>query len=313
MPIPKINAVNLDANESAFFARQLEFIKARTYYVLYPEFPATRLFPVSMEAGTGADTITYRQFDNVGLMKLIASYADDLPRSDIFGKEFSAYVRSLGGSYGYSVQEIRAALMAGIPLAQRKANAARQAWEQAVNNIAFFANGAASFGGMYGLFYNPNVTSGAVVNGNWAAAAADDIIEDVNTLINGVRTTTKGVEIVDTVIMPITQFSLIASTPRSAVSDTTILEFLRRVHPGVTFEGINECAALATKPSGGAGPTDVIVAYRRSPDKMTLEIPQAFEQFPPQERNLEYVVPTHGRVAGLVIYYPLSVSIGEGI
>lgn len=309
----QFKSINMDANETMFFSRQLESIKARSFDVEYPEFPATRVLPVSTDAGAGAQSITYRQFDSVGLMKLIASYADDLPRSDVFGKEFTTPVRSLGGSYGYSVQEIRSAMMAGVPLQQRKANAARQAYEQAVNNIAFFGDGSATYGGLYGLFYNPNVTKAAATNGSWATATPDEIIEDVNKAITNVTTLTKGVETIDTVLLPLTQYGRIASTPRSGTSDTTILEFLRRVWPGVTFTGINECAALATKPSGGAGPVDVMVLLRNSLDKMSLEIPQPFEQFPPQERNLEVVVPTHGRIGGLIVYYPLSVAIIEGI
>ena len=313
MTIPKIHATNLDANESAFFARQLEFIKARSYDVLYPEFSATRLLPVSTDAGAGAESITYRQFDSVGLMKLIASYADDLPRSDVFGKEFTSPIRSFGGSYGYNVQEIRSAQMAGIPLTQRKANAARQAWEQLVNRFAYFADGSAAFGGLFGLFYAPNKTVCAAPTGGWGSATADQIIADINYAINRSRVLSKGVEISDTVIMGLTQFTKIASTPRSTNSDTTILEFVRKTNPGVTFEGINECEAVTPKPSGASTATNILVAYRRSTDKLELAMPQPYEQFPPQERNLEYIVPTHGRLGGLILYYPLSVTVMEGL
>jgi hypothetical protein len=308
-----IHATNLDANESVFFARQLESIKARSYDVVYPEFPATRLLPVSTDAGTGAESITYRQFDSVGLMKLIASYADDLPRSDVFGKEFTSPVRSFGGSYGYNVQEIRSAQMANIPLVQRKANAARQAWEQIVNKYAFFADGSAAFGGLFGLFYAPNKTVVAAPTGGWGSATPDQIIADINYAINRSRILSKGVEISDTVIMGITQFVKIASTPRASNSDTTILEFVRKTNPSVTFEGINECEGVTPKPSGAATATNILVAYRKSTDKMEFAIPQPYEQFPPQERGLEYIIATHGRIGGLILFYPLSVTVMEGL
>ena len=51
------NCTNLDANESAFFARQLEYIKPKTYDILYPEYKAFRLMAVSTEAGPGAQVI----------------------------------------------------------------------------------------------------------------------------------------------------------------------------------------------------------------------------------------------------------------
>jgi hypothetical protein len=309
----KIVSVNLDANESMFFARELEAIKARTYDILYPELKMLRLVPISFDAGPGAETITYRQYDSVGVMKIIANYADDLPRADVTGKEFTSKVKSLGGSYGYNVQEIRAARMAGKPLEQRRANAVRMANDQAINRIAWFADGSAAWGGLYGLLFAPNVTKAAAVVGTWSSATADQIIGDVNALINNIRTLTKGVENADTVILPIAQYAKIASTPRSSTSDTTILEFLRRVHPGVTFEDANELATVTPNPRTGLTSANCMVAYRRSPDKLTLETPQAFEQFPAQERNLEFVVPCHSRVGGIVIYYPLSIAIVDGI
>ena len=51
----------------------------------------------------------------------------DLPRADVKGKPTTAYVKSVGDSYGYSVQEMRASRLAGKSLDVRKAEAARYA------------------------------------------------------------------------------------------------------------------------------------------------------------------------------------------
>jgi hypothetical protein len=56
-----------------------------------------------------------------------------------------------------------------------------------------------------------------------------------------------------------------------------------------------------------------MIVYRKDPDVLTLEIPQPFEQFPAQERNLEFVVPAHSRIGGVIVYYPLAIDITEGI
>lgn len=58
-------AVMCDANEALFFARQLEHIKARTFDVKYPGLNGLRVLPVSTEAGAGAETITYEQYDQL--------------------------------------------------------------------------------------------------------------------------------------------------------------------------------------------------------------------------------------------------------
>jgi len=311
----KIFSVNLDVNEKAFFGRQLEYIKARSYDIQYPELKATSLIPVSGEAGPGAQVITYQQFDTVGIMKVIANYADDLPRADIKGKEFSTPVRSLGGSFGYNVQEIRSAQMAGLPLQQRKANACRRAYEMKVDNIAWNAreNDGAN-GGLRGLLQNPNVTSGAATTGDWANAARTslEIYDDMANAVNAMIELTKGVEVPDTLLLPIAQYGIAAKKRMDTGTDTTVLEYFKRNFPMITkVDWVAKLKDVTPRPSTGAGSSDCGVLYKRSPDKLTLEIPQAYEQFPAQERNLEFVIPAHGRCGGVIIYYPLSVSIIE--
>ena len=58
-----------DADGAVFFQRQLEFIKAKSYDVLYAELKARQVFPVSMEAGPGVTSITYRTYDQAGAAK----------------------------------------------------------------------------------------------------------------------------------------------------------------------------------------------------------------------------------------------------
>lgn len=307
------NIINLDADEVVFFKRQLEHIKSSTYDVKYPSLLATSVFPVSTEAGPGAETITYDQFDSVGLMKFISDYADDLPRSDVKGKQFSIIVQSLGGSYGWSIQEVRSAQMARRNINGMRATAARRSNDQMTNRIGWFADGSADWAGLTGILYHPNTTKSAATNGTWLTATPDEIIQDVNDAINSVPDVTNGVEAVDTVLLPQLQYSHIASTPRSSVSDTTILEFLKRVHPGVAFMPINELKNVTPNPRTGTGSANLMLCYRRSPDHLTFEIPVLFEQFAAQERNLAFIVPTHSRNAGFNIYYPLSVVQIDGI
>lgn len=305
----------LDANETAFFERQLEFVKAKTYDIKYAELKAISLIPVSTEAGSGAQTITYYTYDQTGIAKLIASYADDLPRSDITGKRNTADVHSIGTSYGYNIQEIRAAMMAGLPLQQRKSNAARRSNDQKVNTLAFFGDTEAN---LPGFLNNVNVTRGTLPNDGAAAATTfvsktpDQILRDLNSGTNGPFILTLGVETANIKLLPLAQYQLIYNTPRSATTDTSIGEWFMGNNPfmkaGGRIEWVNECKAAGTL----GGNKDVMVDYRMDSDHLTLELPQPFEQFPPQERNLEYVIPCHSRIGGVLMYYPLSMNVSEG-
>lgn len=127
-----------DASDaSVFFARELDYVKSQSYDVEYPEFTALKLFPVSSEINPGAETVTYYSYDKTGMAKIISNYATDLPRADVKGKPTTAIIKSLGDSYGYSIQEMRASAMAGKSLDARKAESARYQIDYLNNKIAW--------------------------------------------------------------------------------------------------------------------------------------------------------------------------------
>ncbi|NIQ92384.1 MAG: DUF2184 domain-containing protein [Deltaproteobacteria bacterium] len=308
----------LDASEQIYFARELEYVKARTYDILYPQFKQRRLFPVSFEAGPWAETIKYDQFDSVGIAKIISNYATDFPRADIKGKEFRSTVKSVGAAYGYNIQEIRASQATGKRLEMRRADAAKRAHLQLERDIAFFGDAEHD---IKGFLDNPNVLTGTVpvgasTNTEWSTKTPDEIIEDMNLVANAPFNATNEVENANTLLIPLAQWSYIASTPRSSTSDTSILSYFLNVRRemGVPFEVIpvpqmksgNYPASL---PYSG----DLIIAYDRDPMKIQLEIPQDFEQTPPDRQAWDWVVSTHQRIGGVIIYYPLSVAIYDGI
>ena len=302
-----------------FFQRELEHIKGNTYDVVMAPLRAFDLIPTDSTAGQGAESITYQQYDMTGMAKIIADYGDDLPRSDVKGKEFTARVKSVGNSYGYSLQEIRAAQMAGKPLQQRKANAATRAQREEWNRIAFYGDAEH---GLQGWLSNPNIPSDAVENDgdgdstNWDDKTPEQILRDMNDLVNGVVELTNGAEQPDTLLLPIAKYTKIVSTRADSGTDTTIADYFLQNNPFInSLEWSNEITAdqraanMAEDPFTG----EIMIAYRRDPDAITLEMPQMFEQLPVQERGLEFVVPCHSRIAGVLIYYPLSMAIGEGI
>lgn len=309
---------NLDAGETLFFTRELESIKAKTYDVKRANLNAFNLIPVDSTVGAGAESIVYQQYDMTGIAKVIANYADDLPRADVKGKEFVAKIKSVGNSYGYSLQEIRAAQFAGKPLQQRKADAAMRAQLEKWNHIAFYGEAE---NGLPGWLTNANIPSAAAPNDGassattFASKTPTQILRDLNDLVNGIVTLTKGAEQPDTLVLPIEQYTLIATTVFGTASDTTILEMFLKNSPYITsVEKAHELSAASLAAAGITDFTgDIAIAYNRSPDAFTFEMPQYFEQFQAEQRGLEFVVPCHSRVAGVLVYYPLSQSILEGI
>lgn len=295
--------VNMDAAETIFFEKELESKKARTYDVVKAPLKAFELIPVSTDAGAGAESIVYEQYDQTGIAKIIGNYADDLPRANVKGKEFVSRIKSVGNSYGYSLQEIRAAQFAGKSLTDRQATAAARAQREEWNRIAFFGDAEHGLQGWIGAANVPSsaVTAGVSTDTEWSTKTPDEILKDLNDAVNGIVDLTNGAEMPDTVVMPIAQYTLISTTARSATDDTTILEFFLKNSPFIQqVEWANELKGSFT------GNTDGFIVYRKDPETMTLEMPVMFEQMPVQERGLEYIVPCHSRIGGVIVYYPLS-------
>ena len=294
---------SFNADSGLFFARALEFVKAQTYDKKYPANSLLAMLPINTEGGAGIKTITYQSYDSTGVAKIIDSMANDLPLVGITGEEITAKVKIQGLAYDFNYAEVEAARLQGLPLQARKAQAVKLGIDQQANQIA--AKGETEHG-IVGLFTHPNITAytlptdGTGSSATFGSKTADQIIRDISGMINKVPDLTNGVEVVDTVLMPIAQYGYISTTPRSTTSDTTILQFLQSNNPGVTFKAEPLC-----KGAGTAG-ADLIFAFKNDNMHIELAIPHPFDQKAPQERNLSTIVNCVQHIAGVLNYYPLA-------
>lgn len=296
---------NLDAAETAFFERELMHIYTRTYDRRYPELKARMFIPVSTEAGAGATSVNYRSWDRVGKAKIIANNAKDLPRVDVKGTEFIRPVRTAGISYGYTLMELRQAAMAGRSLNSMRAVAARRAIEEILDFVACF--GDPDSGIVDGFLNNSNIPI-AGSPGSFDGLTADQIIAVVSAGFQRIDDATLGTEAPNTILFPTTTYRLLATTPRSSVSDTTILQFIKESFPDVTM--IAPWYRLNTAAEDGG---KRMVIYDRSPDKLGQEIASEFEQLPVQPEGLEFKVPCIATTAGTALYYPKGIDFTDDI
>ena len=284
-----------------FLERQLEYIRPQIFEVAYADIKYPTLLPVTSEAGQGAQTFTYRIMDSTGEFKLLADAADDLPRSDISQVEKSINIRSFGGSFGYTVQELRAAQMANIALEQRRASAVRRAYEEKVEALAMFGEASVGLAG----FFN-NSTVDVITADKWfttTSGTSQEMLELLNYGVTAIINGSNMKEQPDTILMAYEDYNKISTTRNSDSSDVTVLEYFLRTNPYIrNVEPINQLDA-----DNSVLTTNRMVVYKRDPEKVQLHIPQPLELFPPQQRGLEFVVPAHARVGGVALYYPKSV------
>ena len=301
-----------DAEKQVFFKRQLEHVKRQTYDKKYRNLRAKMFVPVSTDTPSGAEFITWRSYSRVGIAKIIADYAHDFPRVDIYGEEKTSKVFSMGDRFGYSIKEIRRAQVAGLDLNTRRSNAARQGIEELQDRLAWF--GDANYN-IQGFINYPGITEATLtvgVGGNtWALKTPDEIVADITAIMSAVTVPTRGREVPDTIIVPRTQYNILKDTRMTDGDSTTILEYIvntQRVdNPGFVLSAVDELH------QAGAAATQKMMAYVRDPEHLVQEIPQMFEMFDADKKGMEYVVPCHAEFGGVTIFYPNSVAYMDGI
>ena len=306
---------------SMFFARELDYVKGQSYDVEHPELTGLNIFPQTSEADPGAETVTFYTYDKTGMAKIISNYATDLPRADVYGKPTTVPIKSIGDSYGYSVQEMRASKMAGKSLDVRKAESARYAIDRAVNNIVWAGD---SDSGLMGVLTKTNdiplytlpKAAAKTTSTKWVDKTAEEILADVTGMQKQVSFATKNVERPDTLVLP-TDVYLDISNRQIPNTGLTVLSFIKANAPYIKeIVAAAELNSDSTETNPYAAISDgqgVALLFSNDAKKMAVENPLPFYQYPLQPEKLEVVVPCEARTAGVIIYYPLSALIAVGL
>lgn len=297
-----------DPGTSAAFLRALTHIVSKTYDKRYPDLKARLFIPVDSSVPAGAEFFVWRSWDYAGMAKIITDYADDLPMADVMAVEVTQKVEGLGNAYAYSINDLKAAAMSGIPLDTKRTYAVRRTHENRVDALAAFGDAASGFTGFLNNANVPIITT-PDIHGGWDTATAAEILSDLNLICNSIVTTSKEAFTPDTLLLPVSRYSLLASKPYSDVVPDTVLEVFLKNSPYI--RSVDQWHRLDTADSLGTGPR--CVAYKRDPEMLGLVIPQEFEQLPPQPQNLAFKIPCWSKIGGVVVYYPISMVYGDGI
>ena len=300
---------------AVWFAGELDDVKAKTYDRVYPELNALRIFPVSSSVNPGAETATYYAYDISGMADFIADYSDDLPRADVCGEPQTVNIRAVGSSYQYSTQDLRASRFAGKSLDARRGEAARKLIDRTINRVAWCGDEKRGLRGVLSAnnqvpLWTPGLNA-AGTSTKFTDKTPDEILADFSGALQYMSAQTNGVEAPDTIAIDQATYIYLATTPRSALSDTTILKWLETNLHGITFERAGELQGSSEyNPFTGQ---NVMVIYKNDREKLEIEIPLMFNQLPAEPRNLAFVINCEARIAGAIIYYPFSLLIVPGI
>ena len=327
---------HLDEYENVWFTRQLEYVSKETYDQKYPELKAQKLIPFTNEGGEGSKSFVFYQYNKQGMWKTISNYGDDLPRTTVNGKEFVVLNKDIGGAYAYTYRDILSGRQAGMPLEAREAIECRDVYERTINRLAWFG-GVGTPGseqsGLVGLVYHPNVTkisspmNAASTSRRFAAKTPQEMAQTVISWVRNQKILTKGIEVPDTICFDIDTYTLLNTTAYTALSGSsvvaitplTVLGYLKSALPEIkVWDEVADLGEVPFVPTTMAVPDNttgsyVAVMFKADKKNLRFNLPMPFKQMPVQERNMEYVTNCIASASGMIIQYPLSVTIIDNI
>ncbi|WP_131114292.1 DUF2184 domain-containing protein [Lichenihabitans psoromatis] len=300
-----------------FLVSQVTSIEQNVYAIRYGDIQYPNLVPVDTSAYPWARTVTYFTSDHAGQADWMDGNASDMPFADVARTKFETTVESAKIGYRFSLEEVNEAmLIPGMTLSADKAAAARRAGEELVERVVISGD---SRKGFLGLVNQTSVPQVAVANGAggsslWTNKQPIEILADINNALVGAWSTSAQVELHDTVLLPVAHYGLIASTPRSATSDATIITYLQanNIYTSTTGRPLT-IRTLRQLAGAGAGGSNRMITYRRDPQVLKFHMPMPHQFFPPQQRMLEFIVPGMMRLGGLDVRLPKGVSYNDGI
>ncbi len=296
----------------AFLLSQLTYIEAKMYEKEYKAITYPRIVPVSNEAGEWAESITYFYMDGAAVAEFVGTKSLNVPIAEIGTNKVTVAVELGATGYEYSDEELRQAIQLNRPLPQLKSNTSRRAYEEHAQRVCMYGDDTRS---LPGFIDNTNVTAATVVDGGsgttWITKTPDQILFDINDFMGDIFVDTLQVERPNTLLLPTAQWNYIAGTPRSELSDTTILSWLVANSP--YLNATTDIIPVYELTGAGAAGTDRMMAYDKDIDKVVFHIPMPLRFTEPQRKGRGFEVPGEYKMSGVEFRYPGSARYGDGI
>jgi hypothetical protein len=328
-----MNAFNQDALTAAlaFFTAQAYKVNATVYETIYPDWEIGRLIFVDTSGPEWSPGLLTYVSDMSGRANWFSGAAKDIPLADV-SQDYMTKTHQLGAiGYQYNLEEINGLIQIGGTLPDRRARAARLAYQRFIFGLALFGD---TEKGYYGITNNSAITPIPVAADGtggvryWidsdgvATKTPAQIARDFNVGLQGIATSTFDRVLADTVMLPQNVLDYLAATPYSATTMETILAFIMRTNAYTLRTGrpINiiplrelETAATSTTSPTSAGMGRMVV-YNNSPEYLRFHLPMPHRFLPVyQDGPLNYTVPGIFRTGGVEMQSTAAIRYVDGI
>ena len=306
-----MNKLVTDSQALAFVTGQAYKINQTVYETRFPDWDFGRLIYVDTSGPAWSPGILTYTSDLSGRANWQSGYAKDIPLADVSQdmQTKSFHLAAIG--YQYNIEEVNTAIQIGSSLPDRRARAARLAYTKFMYDLTLFGSTEKGIGGITN-YAGVNVTTapadgtGSVtfwVNSTGVGTKTPaQIARDINAALQGVYLDTLGIEMADTVLLPVEAFNYIAGTPYSATTMETILSFILRtnIYTITTGRPLTIRAVRELGTASASGTTGRMVVYKNDQDYVKLHLPMPHQFLPVyQDGPLNWAVPGIFRTGGV--------------
>lgn len=320
-----MNKLVTDSQALAFVTGQAYKINQTVYETRFPDWDFGRLIYVDTSGPAWSPGILTYTSDLSGRANWQSGYAKDIPLADVSQdmQTKSFHLAAIG--YQYNIEEVNTAIQIGSSLPDRRARAARLAYTKFMYDLTLFGSTEKGIGGITN-YAGVNVTTAPAdgtgsatfwVNGAGVGLKTPaQIARDINAALQGVYLDTLGIEMADTVLLPVEAFNYIAGTPYSATTMETILSFILRtnIYTITTGRPLTIRAVRELGTASASGTTGRMVAYKNDQDYVKLHLPMPHQFLPVyQDGPLNWAVPGIFRTGGVELLTTVAMRYVDGI
>ena len=302
--------VRHDAQTLALAARQVEHVMAGLYEEPFPQYPMAegQIIDIDTSVPIGAKVFTWYGVTGRAIAEFVASWAGgSAPLASLGGISKSQPIHAAANGYAHSLDDMRTAAFAGFPLDQQFGRVVREGHAELHHRVGLWGREDLK---LPGLVKHPGITvldapaDGTASSRYWSAKTSDLILRDVDLLVTNVSEVSYGRRQTTDVRIPRREWNQISAMRIGTVDTVTVMDFLRKIYPGITWGILDD---LAASQSGGNLSADAALAYVKDPNIVQLVIPMAFLQHPPQQVDLMIKVPCESKIGGVTLKEPPTV------
>lgn len=216
----------------------------------------------------------------------------------------------------YSVVELAQSQKLNRPIDAAKYDAIMLKYDMDTDEQTYI--GDAYLPNCYGLTNNPAVTpvaaaAGAAGGTTWASKTPQEMLRDVNAAIQSAWLATGYKFPPRKVLLPPTQFGLLATQVNSSAGVQTILTFLKMANIATQQLGVDlEILPLKWLTGRGTGGTDRMVVYTQDPNLLVLPRTELIRGMP-EYRSLWYHTSYYSRLGQVEFHYTEPFGYIDGI